>query len=103
MSRPDEIGFERWTDKPARVIGIDQPRYWLSGMQPHTVDPREQKAWYENDELCIRRDLRNLFVGERVNINGHIVERIVKSKHSERYLIGGVKYTFEDALKAVME
>jgi hypothetical protein len=90
-------------DKTARVVGIDTPRYYLRGLKPHTVDPREQKAWYDNELLCIKRDLTNLFVGERANVNGHIVERIPKTKHDQRYLIGGVKYTFEAAVSALAD
>jgi len=97
----DEKPFVRWMDKTARIVGIDTPRYYLRGLKPHTVEPSEQKAWYDNERLCIERDLRNLFIGERANVNGHIVERIVKGKHGERYLIGGIKYTFEAAVAAV--
>lgn len=97
----DRNPFTRWTDKQAHVF-LERPSYQFAGLQPRTIKPGEQKAWYDNPVLCAKRDLRWMTPGSVANINGHIVERAENSAR-RAFWIAGTGYTFEEAVNVVSE
>lgn len=104
MSETNERGeksFARLMDKTA-TLHLPTPAYHWNTVPPRTVNPADQRAWYDNPVLCAKRDLNQMSVHSRMNINGHIVTRhAATARHP--YTVDGVGCTYASALQIVME
>lgn len=83
-------------------LHLPTPAYQWNTVPPRTVNPAEQRPWYENPTLCAKRDLKLMTPDHTMNINGHMVTRH-SPKAQFQYTVDGEQCNFDDALAKVCE
>lgn len=111
MTKIPSDHFDMWVDNPCAVHLMTpiRPRRLVHLGKPETVTaPRP--AWHENDDAWARRALCELHCGERVNLNGHMIERtdafsrLTFHVDNTRTRAGAlIRYTLAQALAKVCE